>query len=93
MDPNRVPLGTRPPASLPPLTLPSQSAAAAAGVPPGFVAAPSFAGARPGCTFKTGEHGTGYYPDLERSSGGGEAATTAAAHDVGAIAPNASGTS
>lgn len=85
MDPNRVPLGVRAPASLLALTAPLESAVAAAGAAPGFVAAASFAGALPGCVFRTGEHGTGYYPDLEQTAVTGDAAVAAAASAVGAI--------
>ena len=33
-------------------------------VPPGFVPAPAFEGARPGLVFKRGTAGNGYYPDI-----------------------------
>ncbi len=45
----------------------------------GFLPAPAFMGARPGCVFGTGSAGTGYYPDAKAGGkAGGKAAAGAA---------------
>lgn len=67
-DPNRMPLGVRKDAPALPLASPSELTTAAQDPVASFSAAPSFQGAREGWTFKTAEHGTGYYPDAHQTT-------------------------
>ena len=65
----------------------ARAVAAPADAPAGFLACASFAGARPGYTFKAGPAGVGYYlEDAEGAAGGSSAGGRASAGAVAATA-------
>lgn len=70
---------------------PGGTAAAAPTADGAFTPAPAFTGARPGCVFKMGPHGLGYYADVRPGeAAAAPAAVAAVALPAGVIGPSAS---